>query len=353
VRDELAFSALNLGHPKNEVMRSVAEWSEKLGLTGELERDPHHLSAGKQQLLLLAAALTARPELLLADEPAAHLDRATRREVLGRVREEVGRGLAVVWVTQDPEEKEAADWVLDLTRESVSGSTRVAPGLGRIDEPLLTLGVSPWDGTDGPHVGVAAALEIPIARAGVTAVEGPNGAGKSVLLAAAAGLVQIDQIRVVKGPGSEPPPIMAAQYPEQEIFEEFVRDEVAYAAVSRGVARAEAIHGAARLFVRLGLDGESFLGRRTWALSGGEKRLVSLVGALVTPGGLLALDEPTVGLDPCRRATLAGLIAESAANRAILIASQDGEWITGLSVRHFTLDELGVHRRASGGRKTD
>jgi ABC-type cobalamin transport system ATPase subunit len=34
----------------------------------------------------------------------------------------------------------------------------------------------------------------------VTAVEGPNGAGKSVLLAVAAGLLQIRQVRVDRGP---------------------------------------------------------------------------------------------------------------------------------------------------------
>ena len=47
------------------------------------------------------------------------------------------------------------------------------------------------------------------------------------------------------------------------------------------------------------------MGRKTWSLSGGEKRLVSLAGALIAPTTLLALDEPTAGLDPARRAGLA------------------------------------------------
>jgi energy-coupling factor transport system ATP-binding protein len=67
LREELAFSALNLGHAPDEVAREVARWSDRMGLTNELERDPQQLSAGRQQLVLLAAALVSRPALLLAD----------------------------------------------------------------------------------------------------------------------------------------------------------------------------------------------------------------------------------------------------------------------------------------------
>ena len=58
--------------------------------------------------------MVARPRVLIADEPGAHLDPAARRLVLDRVRDEVARGLAVVWVTQEPVEWAAADRLLDL-----------------------------------------------------------------------------------------------------------------------------------------------------------------------------------------------------------------------------------------------
>ena len=54
VREELAFSALNLGHPPDGVASEVTRWSDRLGLAGDLERDPQQLSAGRQQLVLLA-----------------------------------------------------------------------------------------------------------------------------------------------------------------------------------------------------------------------------------------------------------------------------------------------------------
>jgi energy-coupling factor transporter ATP-binding protein EcfA2 len=353
VREELSFSALNLGRPEEQVARDLEAWSGRLGLAGELERDPQRLSAGRQQVVLLAAALIARPALLLADEPAAHLDAESRRRVLELVREEVERGLSAVWVTQDPRERSAADRTIDLTESGQPG--RVAPPAapGQPAEPLLTLEISPWDGTDGPWIGTPAEVQVPIARMGVTAVEGPNGAGKSVLLAVAAGLLQIRQVRVDRGPPLKPPPILAAQYPELEIFEERVLDEVVYAAVSRGVERSEAVRAASSVFERLGLDGGGFLARRTWGLSGGEKRLLSLAGAIIAPAALLALDEPTAGLDPGRRAALAGIIAESARDRAVLIASQDHDWLSGLALRRFALGEAGPPRKASSSQKTD
>ena len=56
----------------------------------------------------------AGPKLLLADEPACHLDPTSRDLVLEIVRGEVSRGLAVVWVTQDPGERSAADRVIEV-----------------------------------------------------------------------------------------------------------------------------------------------------------------------------------------------------------------------------------------------
>ena len=360
----MAFSALNLGHAPDEVAREVARWSDRLGLAGELERDPQQLSAGRQQLVLLAAALISRPALLLADEPAAHFDGATRRRVLELVRGEVDHGLAVVWVTQDDAEMASADrclaltlWSDDCVRRAVNhwefgacfAPSRPAAQLvvagdvtrGQTQSSehnlLATLLVSPWDGGGGPAVRTSVALEIPVAKTGVTAIEGPNAAGKSVLLAAAAGILRLEQVRVVglSDPGS--PPILCSQYPELEIFEEKAGDEVVYAAVSRGVPRALALERAASLVERLGPGSGGLLERHTWGLSGGEKRLLSLVAALIAPASLVVLDEPTAGLDSRRRLALAGLVEELSRRSTFLLASQDGAWLDGFAARRHRL----------------
>ena len=47
---------------------------EKCGLAALADLRPHELSAGQRQLAMLARAVVNRPALILADEPAAHLD---------------------------------------------------------------------------------------------------------------------------------------------------------------------------------------------------------------------------------------------------------------------------------------
>ncbi|HKQ56438.1 MAG TPA: ABC transporter ATP-binding protein, partial [Candidatus Eisenbacteria bacterium] len=89
VGEELAFTARNLGLPEPEIARAVAAWSAVFGLDAELGLAPGSLSAGRQQLVVLAAAMVARPRLLLADEPTAHVDLAGR----ARVREAIARAV--------------------------------------------------------------------------------------------------------------------------------------------------------------------------------------------------------------------------------------------------------------------
>jgi energy-coupling factor transport system ATP-binding protein len=334
VLEEVGFAALNLDHDAREVAEQSRRWLSRLGLEDEAERDPRRLSAGRQQLVLLAGALVAQPRLLIADEATAHLDPAIRGTLLGMLREEVRRGLGILWVTQDPTELAAADRVVALPPSSMTPATSSAgseaPGF---HAPLLTLEVDPWDGSEGPAFRGRAGFALEVASRGITAVEGRNGVGKSVLLGCAAGLIEVPQIRVRWHVPAAGPAIIATQFPEQQLFEERVADELVYAAVSRGVPRVAALESASAALAALGLEPHRFLGRRVWSLSGGEKRLVALASALIAPASLIVLDEPTAGLDGIRKEALAGILTRTSTRTPLLIASQEHSWLRSLRAR--------------------
>jgi len=352
VAEELVFAARNLDRPES-ITRDLSErWTARLGLAPMLGRDPRSLSAGQQQLVLIAASLIAAPRLLIADEPGAHLDAAARQSVMEAIRAEVARGLAVIWATQDPDELGGADRVIRLG-EAPALDLPSGNGVPVPSPALLTLEVAPWKGDAGPRVATSRALEIVVGSRGVTALRGPNGAGKSVILAAAAGWSTALQIRARWTGRPSPPPIIATQYPELQLFEEVVADEVVWAATSRGLERGRALELAAEYLQALGLEARSFLARRQWSLSGGEKRLAGLVGALVAPAALWVLDEPTAGLDPARRAALAALLKRVSSSGPVLVASQDPVWVNSLGARTFELGAPEPFMVPSRSKKTD
>jgi len=74
-----------------------------LGLEAQLRKYPEQLSGGQQQRVAIARALSARPKLILADEPTGNLDEATADEVMEQFLALVaGTGAALLMVTHSP-----------------------------------------------------------------------------------------------------------------------------------------------------------------------------------------------------------------------------------------------------------
>jgi len=65
-------------------------------------RRPPQLSGGQQQRVAIARAMVSKPDIILADEPTANLDSATRAELLDMMRRlNETRGMTFVFSTHD------------------------------------------------------------------------------------------------------------------------------------------------------------------------------------------------------------------------------------------------------------
>lgn len=82
----------------------TAEVAAAIGISEALDRRADHCSAGQRRRAHVAAALLHDPAVVVLDEPAAHLDPAGRRDLRGLAQQAVGRGAAVCWCTNDPDE---------------------------------------------------------------------------------------------------------------------------------------------------------------------------------------------------------------------------------------------------------
>lgn len=87
------------------------------------------------------------------------------------------------------------------------------------------------------------------------------------------------------------------QYPEHQLFETTVLEDVCFGPKNLGLSREEAKEAAIKALTQVGL-GENYYEKSPFELSGGEKRRVAIAGVLAMNPEVLILDEPTAGLDP-------------------------------------------------------
>lgn len=97
------------------------------------------------------------------------------------------------------------------------------------------------------------------------------------------------------------------QYPEYQLFEESVAQDIAFGPKNLGLSEAEAAARVSEAMSLVGLPPE--MGEKSpFELSGGQKRRAAVAGVIAMRPEVLVLDEPIAGLDPKGRREMLELI---------------------------------------------
>lgn len=163
-------------------------------------------------------------------------------------------------------------------------------------------------------------LDLVVEKGECLGIIGPTGSGKSTLAQCLNGLIKPTHGRVIvdgqeitgTGRGNlrelRQRVGLVFQFPEHQLFEETVLDDVAFGPRNLGLGADVALDRARRALEAVGMGSGEFARRSPFALSGGQMRRVAIAGVLAMQPQALVLDEPAAGLDPRGREDILGRI---------------------------------------------
>ncbi len=192
-------------------------------------------------------------------------------------------------------------------------------------------------------------VKMTVAQCDVTGLVGQTGSGKSTLIQHFNGLLRPQTGDVVVGGDRWADPSLDVrrarrkvgllfQQPEDQLFERYLGDDVAFGPRQWGMERAEVRSRVQAAMDAVGLPFLAFKDRLTNGLSGGERRRAAMAGVLALQPAVLVVDEPTAGLDPAgRRDVLSILRQQHAEGVTVIMASHRMEDIASLCDRVLVL----------------
>lgn len=184
-------------------------------------------------------------------------------------------------------------------------------------------------------------INISIKNGEMVGIIGPTGSGKSTLIQHFNGLLKPTGGRIlvagrdinIRDKNGRRPPVcfevgLVFQYPEYQLFEETVFDDVAFGPRNMKLDEEEVEKRVRTALEWMNLDFDSMKDRSPFSLSGGEMRRVALAGVLAMEPGVLVLDEPTAGLDPkgcCELRSLLRKLHDESGMTLIMVTHEMGE----------------------------
>ena len=183
-------------------------------------------------------------------------------------------------------------------------------------------------------------------------IVGHTGSGKSTLVQhmnglvlATSGRVEVFNINVIRSKKIKLKPVrehvgLVFQFPEYQIFESTVLEDIMFGPKNFGKSKEEAKQLAIQAAHRIGINDE-ILERSPFTLSGGQMRRVAIAGAMAINPDILILDEPTVGLDPKGKDELMNLLVHmhNETHKTIIMISHDMDIVASYAKRILVMDQ--------------
>ncbi len=193
-------------------------------------------------------------------------------------------------------------------------------------------------------------VDMEVGESEIVAIIGPTGSGKSTLIQHFNGLIRPQKGKVIvagRDLSDEKLDVKALrrqvglvfQSPEQQLFEQYVGDDIAFGPRKFGLDATEVRRRVQKAMEMVGLGFEEFKDRLTFSLSGGEMRRVAIAGVLALEPRILIFDEPTSGLDPATSRELVSRILELHRREGvtIILVSHNMEDVAQLADRVYAI----------------
>ncbi len=370
---ELSFTLENMGTESGEIKRRVAETASYFGISSWYEYETDSLSGGEKQLLNLASALTAKPKILLLDEPTSMLDPISAERFINMVAKlNNDIGITVIAVTHNLEKilpfangitalsagKVVATGETDTVIEALKTEniSRAFPTSVRLYQKYKKANKIPKtvkEGTDylekiangktenitpnspiPQNTNVALSvkdltfkyskygrtvlnnLNLTVYKGETFFVCGGNGSGKSTLLSlivknlpVVSGKITVNGKKINRYEKEEYLGKIVALLPQNPLLT-FTKDTV-----KEEIGQTE---NALTLAKRFNIS--HLLNKHPYDISGGEQQKCALIKLLVKNPEIILLDEPTKGLDVFAKSELINIIKELKSNGKTVIS---------------------------------